>query len=95
MAKLQQQDVQKAANLIKIHLSQSEVESYQSQLNTVIPSVDVLKELDTSTVAETSQTHGLKNVTSDDVPQEGLDISKYPNRKNLKNNYFVVNRVIN
>ena len=95
MAKLQQQDVQKAANLIKIHLSQAEVESYQSQLNTVIPSVDVLKELDTSKVPETSQTHGLKNVTSDDVPQEGLDISKYPNRKNLKNNYFVVNRVIN
>lgn len=94
MAKLQQQDVKRVANLIKIHLDDMDVENYQSQLNTVLPAVDVLKELDTTDVPETSQTHGLKNVTSQDIAQEGLDISKYPNRDNLKNNYFVVNRVI-
>jgi aspartyl/glutamyl-tRNA(Asn/Gln) amidotransferase C subunit len=95
MGKLQKEDVQKVADLIKIKLTQKELDFYQSQLNVVLPSVDVLKELDTSKVPETSQTHGLKNITSEDIPHEGLDISKYQNRKNLKNNYFVVNRVIN
>jgi aspartyl/glutamyl-tRNA(Asn/Gln) amidotransferase C subunit len=95
MTKLTKQNVQKVSDLIKIKLQDSEIETYQNQLNTVIPSVEILNELDTSKVSETSQTHGLKNITGDDVPQEGLDISKYPNRNNLKNNYFVVNRVIN
>jgi aspartyl/glutamyl-tRNA(Asn/Gln) amidotransferase C subunit len=95
MTKLTRENVQKVSDLIKIKLQENEIENYQNQLNTVIPSVDVLNELDTSNIAETSQTHGLKNISSEDVPQEGLDITKYPNKKNLKNNYFVVNRVIN
>jgi aspartyl/glutamyl-tRNA(Asn/Gln) amidotransferase C subunit len=95
MTKLTKENVLKVSDLIKIKLQDSEIEGYQNQLNTVIPSVDVLNELDTTQVGETSQTHGLKNVTSEDIPQKGLDINNYPNRKNLKNNYFVVNRVIN
>lgn len=95
MTKLTKENVLKVSDLIKIKLQEEEIEGYQNQLNTVIPSVDVLNELDTSIVGETSQTHGLKNVASDDVAQPGLDINEYPNRKNLKNNYFVVNRVIN
>lgn len=94
MAKIEKQDVIKAADLIKIYIDKLEVEHYQSQLNTVISAIDVLNEIDTTNIIETSQTHGLKNITSEDVPQEGLDISKYLNRNNLKNDYFVVNRVI-
>ena len=94
MTKLTKQDVLKVADLIKIKLKDKEIEKYLSQLNVVLPSVDVLKELDTNDVPETSQTHGLKNIVREDIAEPGLDINKYPNRKNLKNNYFVVNRVI-
>lgn len=95
MGKLTEQDIKKVAGLIKINLQQNELAGYEAQLNTVLPSVDVIKELDTENVPETSQTHGLKNVTREDIPQKGLDINEYPNKKNVKNNYFVVNRVIN
>jgi aspartyl-tRNA(Asn)/glutamyl-tRNA(Gln) amidotransferase subunit C len=95
MAKLSADDVKKIANLIKIKISEEELQHYQDQLNTVLPSVDVLQKLDTSKVKETSQTHGLENVLAEDEAEEGLDINKYPNRNNLKNNYFVVKRVIN
>jgi aspartyl-tRNA(Asn)/glutamyl-tRNA(Gln) amidotransferase subunit C len=94
MAKLTKEQVLKIADLIKLHLSDDELSHYQDQLNTVLESVDVLKELDTSKVAETSQTHGLKNVLRKDEPSKGLDISKYPNKDNLKNGYFIVKRVI-
>ena len=94
MKKLTSKDVLKVADLIKIKLKESEIEKYQSQLNTVIPSVDVLQELDTTKVPQTSQTHGLKNVVRQDEPEYGLDITKYPNKKNLKNNYFTVTRVV-
>lgn len=94
MAKLTKEQVLKIADLIKLHLSEDELSHYQDQLNTVLESVDVLKELDTTQVMETSQTHGLKNVLRKDEPGIGLDISKYPNKSNLKNGYFVVKRVI-
>ena len=95
MAKLSEKDVIKSAELIKIHLEEQEITKYQEQLSTVIDSVSVLKELDTDKVPETSQTHGLKNVVRKDEAHKGLDIKDYPNKKNLKDNYFVVNRVIN
>lgn len=95
MAKLKAQDVKKIANLIKLNLTDEEIESYKDQLNTVIPSVDVMQELNTDKVKETSQTHGLENVVAEDIAEPGLDINKYPNKANLKDNYFVVHRVIN
>jgi aspartyl-tRNA(Asn)/glutamyl-tRNA(Gln) amidotransferase subunit C len=94
MAKLKAADIIKVAKLIKLNLTEQEIQSYQEQLNVVLPSVDVLQELNTDNVKETSQTHGLENVVAEDEPEAGLDINKYPNKENLKDNYFVVHRVI-
>jgi len=87
-------DTKKIAGLIKIHLQDDEVAKYTSQLNTALDAMEVLKELDTEKVVETSQTHGLTNVLAEDEPQPGLDIAEYPNRKNLDKSYFVVNKVL-
>lgn len=95
MAKLSQADVKKIANLIKLSMSEEEIQHYQEQLNVVLPSVDVLQLLNTDDTKETSQTHGLENVLAEDEAEPGLDINEYPNKGNLENNYFVVNRVIN
>lgn len=84
----------KIADLIKIHLHDQEVPNYTSQLNTVLDAVEVLKELNTEDVVETSQTHGLVNVLAEDVPQPGLTIDDYPNRQNLEKSYFVVEKVL-
>ena len=87
-------DTKKIAGLIKIHLQDDEVAKYTSQLNTALDAMEVLKELDTEKVVETSQTHGLTNVLAEDEPQPGLDIAEYLNRKNLDKSYFVVNKVL-
>jgi aspartyl-tRNA(Asn)/glutamyl-tRNA(Gln) amidotransferase subunit C len=81
MAKLSTKDVLKVADLIKLKLKPEEIERYQTQLNTVIPSVDVLQELNTDYVPQTNQTHGLKNIVREDEAEYGLDINKYPNIK--------------
>ena len=94
MEKISKEQILKIADLIKIHLDESDILHYQEQLETVLNSVEVLKELDTDHTTETSQTHGLENVLDDDEPQEGLDISKYPNRANIENGYFRVKKVL-
>lgn len=87
-------DTKHVAKLIQIAIPDSEITKYTDQLNTVLGSVDVLKELDTESVDTTSQTHGLKNILREDEPVEGLDMSKYKNTQHFRNGYFVVKKVI-
>lgn len=82
------------ANLIKINISDSDLPKYTKQLNAVLDAIEVFKEIDTSGVETTSQTHGLTNVLREDETEKGLDIDKYPNRQNLKNGYFEVRKVL-
>ena len=94
MVKLSDKDTAKIANLIKIHIPESDLPKYTSQLNTVLGAVPVLQELDTDDVEITSQTHGLVNVLREDIPEPGLDMSKYQNTRNFKNGSFVVDKVL-
>jgi aspartyl-tRNA(Asn)/glutamyl-tRNA(Gln) amidotransferase subunit C len=94
MAKITEAEVKKIADLIRIAIPESELDNYTRQLNTVLGSMDILKELDTKKVEPTSQTHGLKDVMREDKVVKGLDINDYQNRRNLKNNYFVVKKVL-
>lgn len=84
----------KAADLIKIEIPASELPKYTAQLQTVLDAVEVLKEVDTSAVKPTAQTHGLQNVWREDVATPGLDMSKYQNRRNFKDHYFRVKKVL-
>lgn len=92
--KLTDTDVEKIADLIKIQIPTNERASYTIQLNTVLKAVDVMAEVNVDNIQATSQTHGLENVLSDDIVEEGLSLKEYPNRKNIKDKYFVVHRVI-
>ena len=94
MAKITKNEVKKISDLIKIAIPENELDHYASQLNTVLDSMDVLAELDTKDVKPTSQTHGLTNVMRADEIKPGLDITKYKNTRNLKNNYFSVKKVL-
>lgn len=87
-------ETKKIAGLIRIHLEDSDVATYTDQLNTVLAAVDVLKELDTAQIQETSQTHGLTNIVAEDEPTVGLLISEYPQMGNLQKSYFVVDKVL-
>lgn len=64
--KLTQDDVRKLAQLARLNLSDEEVERFAGQLTDILDYVDMLKELDTEGVAETSQVTGLSNVARAD-----------------------------
>jgi aspartyl-tRNA(Asn)/glutamyl-tRNA(Gln) amidotransferase subunit C len=91
---IDKETVTKISDLIKIRIKDPEVEKYESMLNTVLDSVRIMEDIDTSDVEITSQTHGLKNVLREDKPKPGLDMTKYKNNKNFKNGYFIVDKVI-
>jgi aspartyl-tRNA(Asn)/glutamyl-tRNA(Gln) amidotransferase subunit C len=91
---IRDEETRQIADLIKIRIPQQQLSKYTSQLNTVLDAVEVLKELETKKVGTTSQTHGLKNILREDEPTEGLDMSKYQNKQNFQDGYFVVSKVI-
>src|SRR5688572_3060991 len=93
---LTDKDTAYIADLIKIHIPQADLPKYTQQLNTVLPAVEVMKELDTTGVAPTAQTHGLTNVFRPDEPQPGLNMADYQNREHFQpnTNTFVVSQVI-
>lgn len=59
---LTEKEVRHVAKLARIALSDEEVKRYSSQLSEVLDYMDILKEVDTEGVKETSQVTGLNSV---------------------------------
>lgn len=83
--KLTLEQIRKIAQLARLELSDEEMERYAGQLTDILSYVEMLKELDTSSVKETSQVTGLSNVTRGDelgvalcTPDELLGCSPLP-----------------
>lgn len=64
--KLSKEQIEKIAQLARLKLTEEEMERYANQLTDILNYVDILKELDTTGVPETSQVTGLTNVTRAD-----------------------------
>lgn len=64
--KLTKEQIEKIARLARLNLSEEELERYAGQITDILDYVDILKNLDTSGVSETSQVTGLANVTRTD-----------------------------
>ena len=57
-----EKEVRHVAKLARIALTDEEVKKFTSQLSKVLGYMEILNEVDTSKVLETSQVTGLKNV---------------------------------
>jgi aspartyl-tRNA(Asn)/glutamyl-tRNA(Gln) amidotransferase subunit C len=66
MAKISKETVKHIAKLSRLALSDKDVEKFSGQLSSVFEYMEILEEVDTSEVSETSQVTGLKNVTEKD-----------------------------
>ena len=66
MADLTQKDVLKLAALAKLKLSDSEIESFTSELDQILQYVELLKDVDVSGLEPTNQVTGLTNVMRED-----------------------------
>lgn len=83
--KLTQDDVKKIAKLARVKLTPEEIERFTTQLTAILSYVELLGEVDTSGVPETSQVTGLTNVTRPDeidhslaTPEELLSTTALP-----------------
>lgn len=70
MAKISKDTVKHIAKLARIKLSEKDVEKFAGQLSSVFEYMEILEEVDTDGVAETSQVTGLENVTEKDEKVE-------------------------
>jgi len=70
--KLTKDDVKKIAHLARLGLSDAEIEKFAPQLTDILSYVEMLKEVDTTGVPETSQVTGLANVTREDTVDQSL-----------------------
>ena len=66
MMKISKETVRHVANLARLGLTDKEVEKFSGQLSAVFEYMEILEEVDTSNVAETSQITGLENVNEKD-----------------------------
>lgn len=66
-AKMAREQVLAVAKLVKLSLSDAEIEKFAVTIPQTLDTVDVLKELNTSKVMPTSQVTGLQNVFRDNL----------------------------
>lgn len=64
---LSQEQVRHIAKLARLGLSDDEVKKFSTQLTNILQYIEVLNEVDTTSVEMTNQVTGLKNVMRDDV----------------------------
>jgi aspartyl-tRNA(Asn)/glutamyl-tRNA(Gln) amidotransferase subunit C len=68
--------VKHVAKLARLKLTDEEIERFSGQLSGIFDYMDVLNDIDTDGVLETSQVTGLENVTEEDEIQEKTDGAK-------------------
>jgi len=87
-------DLDHLAKLANLTISPEEKTSLTKQLEETIDYIEILQELDTSTVQPTSQVTGQKNVVRKDETKEGLTQKEaLANAPKQKNGYFVAPRI--
>lgn len=67
MARLTRDDITYLAQLARLELSDKEIETFQTELSTILKYVEQLQTVDTSGLEATTQVTGLTNVMRDDV----------------------------
>jgi aspartyl-tRNA(Asn)/glutamyl-tRNA(Gln) amidotransferase subunit C len=70
------EQVKHIAKLARLGITAEESEKYAGQLSDILDYVELLKEIDTSSVEPTSQVTGLKNVTREDKKERFCEKSE-------------------
>jgi len=89
------EEVLKIASLVKLNLTEEEVEKYTSQINDILGYIHQLNELDTKNVEPLSHVLDLTNVTRKDEEQPSLSREDaLKNAPESDREYFIVPKVI-
>lgn len=88
-------DVLHIAKLANLTLKSGEIEKYEKQLSSILEFIESLSKVNTENIAETSQTTGLENVTSQDIAAPSLTADQaLSNTKSQHNGFFKVKGVL-
>lgn len=88
-------DMKRIAKLACLPIAEEKLQMLEKQLETTVEHVERLNELDTSTVDETSDITGLRNIMREDVVEPSLTQEEaLANAKKTHNGFFVVPVII-
>ncbi|MCA9375142.1 Asp-tRNA(Asn)/Glu-tRNA(Gln) amidotransferase subunit GatC [Candidatus Dojkabacteria bacterium] len=96
-SKLTKEQVLRLAKLLKLEISDSELEKIQFQLSETLDYIDNLSELDVNNVEPTSHTGNSKNVTFSDGTRSERTLSQkdaLSGSKNISGGMFSVNKIL-
>ena len=95
MIRISLEEVDHIATLARLGLTIEEQERFRDQLATILEYVDMLNELDTSTVPPSAQVIRFENVTRPDVVRPGLTVEQVlANAPAREDDYFRVPPVL-
>ena len=88
-------EVEKIAELARLHITENEKEKYTEQLNVILEYMEQLNQVDTSKVEPLSHPFELTNVFRSDEVQPSLPVEEaLKNAPDKSGNYFKVPKVI-
>ena len=93
MAKLTSNDIKHTAELARIKLSANEVEKYTEELNSILEYIEILNDVKTDAVEETSQVTGLTNKQREDKVRPSLSQKQaLSNSRHTEKGYFSIKK---
>ncbi len=93
-SKLTQTQVKHIGRLTNLKLSEAELKKFGRQLSETLDYIEILNQLDTKSVAPTSQVTGLENVTREDKTRPSLTQKEaLSGTVSQKNNLFKIKAI--
>ncbi|RNC29434.1 MAG: Aspartyl/glutamyl-tRNA(Asn/Gln) amidotransferase subunit C [Candidatus Dichloromethanomonas elyunquensis] len=93
--KISRSEVEHAALLARLQLTEEEMNQYTEQLNSILEHAAMLDQIDTGNVSPTAHAVQLYNVLRDDVAQPSLDQEKVlQNAPAAEQGFFRVPRIV-
>lgn len=91
--KLDLDKIRHVAKLANLPLTDKELELYKEQLSKILDYIDQLEKVNTTKVAPTFNTTGLKNVMSEDKVNKSLTQDEVLSNGSTENGFFVTKGV--
>jgi len=93
--KLSHEEVKHLALLVRLGLSDEDVERFREQLSQILESFETLQQVDTTDVPPTAHTIALENVLRDDQPEPSLSQEEVlANAPDREGDYFKTRAVL-
>lgn len=93
--KLRREEVLHLARLVRMGLSEEEIEKFSVQLSNILENFEILKQVDTTNLPPMTQSIALQNIFREDNPSPSYDPEEIlANAPQREGNYFKIHAVL-